>query len=143
MDVISTLGRGGIEKLTSLKQLDINDEDEAAGQLDMKKIYKKRNDRLTDYSADFDENEDMLDESTPLGSLLSMSKDESLNDHLESFEGGIELNTAYETQTYIPPAMLNYNHPWRKSHDYPDEKLSGFVQETSTERYRFDQQVWR
>ena len=138
---MSTLCRGGVEKLTSIKQLDSGDENEAEeDQFDMKGITKKRHER-GDSVADYDENESILDETTPLGALLSMSKDDNLNAHLESFDGGKERGLSYESATFIPPAMLNYNHPWRKSHEYPDEKLGGFVQDTSVEKYRFDQQV--
>ena len=54
-----------------------------------------------------------------------------LADHLDDMPEG----------TYIPPEMLNYNLPWRKTEEFPEPLLDNFVSEASREKFRYDQQV--
>ena len=43
--------------------------------------------------------------------------------------------------TFIPPELLNSTIPWRLTEEYPDPLLENFVPSTSSDKYRFDQQV--
>jgi hypothetical protein len=49
---------------------------------------------------------------------------------------------SFDSLVYYPEEMLNYNHPWMKTDQFPDEELNNkFLPPTSKDKFRFDKQV--
>lgn len=67
-------------------------------------------------------------------------KYDAINSALNTEEVVDQLNKL-EGAPFIPSEMLNYTIPWRTESEYPEPLLENFVPKTSTEYYRFDEQV--
>ena len=63
---------------------------------------------------------------------LSSALHSELAEHLDQFD---------ELPVMLPPSMLNYNMPWRKSLDSSEPEADNFIRDSDPQKQRFDKQV--